>query len=426
MHQDFDIFIEDLSKIEGHTNLDVKVRDGKVKDVKLRITENKRFYTQAVRGKSCMNVHQLVSRICGTCSIAHMTACVECVENALGVLPSEQTKGLRDLTMNGLMIRDHAMHLFMFCLPDIFGLDSVLEFEGERKELLKRALAVKGSGNELSKWAAGRAVHALYPMVGYYGKLPDMKRKGEVLSQLKAARENAFEFIDIFANCEFSLRRDMDFVGLANDRYGFIGGDIHTSQKTCIPPEHFWDHLHRIVIPYSQATGFKFEGRAYLVGALARMNLNKQSLHKDTRKDAAKYLRAFPSNDVFHNNLAQAIEILHCIDSSIDAIESFDPKEEPRPQVTPRASSGVGVIEAPRGTLYYMLKIDKAGRILDANLIIPTAQNQILMEKDVGLVVQNNLSNGKEKVQSEAEKLIRAYDPCMSCATHFLKINWLL
>ncbi|RLG20326.1 hypothetical protein DRN67_00280 [Candidatus Micrarchaeota archaeon] len=378
-----------------------------------------------MRGKSCLNVHQLVSRICGTCSIAHMTACVECVENALNINPSSQTKLLRNLTMDGLMIRDHAMHLYLFCLPDLFGVDSVLEFEGEKKELLKKALSVKSAGNELSKWIAGRAVHAPFPMIGHYAKLPDMSRKNEILKALKTAREHSVEFIDVFADCKFSLKRDTQFVGLANESYNFIGGAIHTSQKTCIPPEHFWDHLHRIVIPYSQATGFEFEGQDYLVGALARLNLNKQNLHSRTRKTIPKYLATFPSNNIFHNNLAQAIEILNCIDSSIDAIESFDPKEEPKPELKPKASSGVGVIEAPRGTLYYKLKIDNEGKVLDANLVIPTAQNQVLMEKDVGRVVQNNLSKGKEFVQFEVEKLIRAYDPCMSCATHFLRINWL-
>jgi len=425
MHKDFDIFIEDLSKIEGHTNLDVKVRDGKVAEVKLRITENKRFYTQAVRGKSCLSVHQLVSRICGTCSIAHMTACVNCIENMFKIQPSEQTRTLRDLTMNGLMIRDHSMHLFMFALPDLFNMDSVLEFEGEKKELLKKALAIKSSGNELSKWVAGRSVHALYPMVGYYAKLPDMSKRKAMLKNLKDVRGNVLDFLPIFHDCDFEFRRKTHFVGLVNSNFRFIGGDIHTSQNLCIPPEHFWDHLNRVVIPYSQATGFEFEGKEYMVGALARLNLNREALRRETQKDAAKYLKAFPSDNVFHNNLAQAIEVLHCIDDSIATLESFETKAEARPEIKPRAASGVGVIEAPRGTLYYKMKVNKEGKILDTDLVIPTAQNQINMETDIKVLVERTLSKGKQHVQREVEKLIRAYDPCMSCATHFLKINWI-
>ncbi|VVB98497.1 Sulfhydrogenase 1 subunit alpha [uncultured archaeon] len=425
MPRGFDIFIENLSKIEGHTDLDVKVRDGKVQDVKLRISENKRFYTQAVRGKNCLSIHQLVSRICGTCSIAHMTACVDCVENMLGVVPSAQTRLLRNLTMDGLMIRDHAMHLYLFSLPDIYGKDSVLEFEGEQKELVRKAFIVKSAGNELSKWIAGRSVHATYPQVGYYASIPDKAKAGETVRKLREARVHALEFADIFHKSDLNFGRKTQFVALANPNYNFIGGEIHTSQNLCIPKELFWDHLHRVVIPYSQATGFEFEGKEYMVGALARMNLNRDNIRKETRADVSEYLRVFPSANIFHNNLAQAIEVVHCIDDDIALLESFDTKPEPKPEVKTKAAAGVGVIEAPRGTLYYKMKVDGTGKILEADLVIPTAQNQVNMEADIKVLVEQNLDKGKDVVQCEIEKLIRAYDPCMSCATHFLKINWI-
>src|SRR3989344_564883 len=255
MVRGFDIFIENLSKIEGHTDLDVKVRDGKVQEVKLKISENKRFYTQGVRGKNCMSIHQLVSRICGTCSIAHMTACVDCVEHMFDVVPSEQTKLLRNLTMDGLIIRDHALHLYFFALPDVMGKDSVLDFEGkEQQELIKKAFVVKSAGNELDKWIAGRSVHATYPQVGYYSTLPDKAKAGEMVRQLKAARQNALEFVDIFHKCQFNFSHKTQFIALVNPGYNFIGGEICTSNSMCIPEENFWDHLHRVVIPYSQAT----------------------------------------------------------------------------------------------------------------------------------------------------------------------------
>jgi len=183
--------------------------------------------------------------------------------------------------------------------------------------------------------------------------------------------------------------------------------------------------LNRVVVPYSQATAFEFAGREYMVGALARMNLNKESLHKNTKRDCASAISMFPSNNIYMNNLAQAIEIVHSLDRSIEILESFEFKEEKYAAPLVRAGAGIGVLEAPRGTLYYALKINDAGLIEYINLVIPTAQNHQNMEKDIAAVVQQKLDENlpKEAISLEAEKIIRAYDPCMSCATHFLKLK---
>jgi coenzyme F420-reducing hydrogenase alpha subunit len=199
-----------------------------------------------------------------------------------------------------------------------------------------------------------------------------------------------------------------------------------TSDGLCISKNYFRQHLQKAVIPYSQAPGFAYKGKAYIVGALARMNISKDTLHRQTRKDLAKHLKAFPSDNVFHNNLAQAIEIIHCIDSSIELLETMEFREEPKVVPKLKRAEGIGVLEAPRGTLYYNLRIDDSGKIEFADLVIPTSQNQIKMDIDIGALVQHKLDTGAEQedIPLEIEKLIRAYDPCMSCATHFLKVNW--
>ena len=425
MHEEFEIKIENLSKIEGHTNLDVKVRKGKVEYVKLKISENKRFYTQAIRGKKFESVPQLVSRICGTCSIAHLTCCTEAVEKALNIKPSEQTLLLRKLMMYGMMIRDHAMHLYLFCLPDVFGKDSVLDFDEKQHELIHHAFEVKKAGNDLSKLIGGRAIHPPYAQIGQFLHLPDKNETKKVIDELKKVRSYIFELVRIFYDCPFVFRKRTRFVALTTQDFSFLEGIIKTSQKITIPEENYWDHLHRVIIPYSQATGFQFEGKDFMVGALARMNLNKEKLHKETKKDLAKYIRIFPSENIFHNNLAQAIEIMHCIDHSIEILETTEFKEEPKIEFKLKEGKGVGVIEAPRGTLYYAISLNKNGEILYGNLVIPTAQNQIKMENDIKTLVSKNLNKNKKFIQNEIEKLIRAYDPCMTCATHFLKVNWL-
>lgn len=424
MHNtNLDVSINKLSKIEGHADLDIRVRDGEVKDVNLRVMENKRFFNEAVKGKSYNAVPQLVSRICGTCSIAHLTACTEAVEKTLGIKISSQTLLLRKLTMYSLMIRDHALHLYFFVLPDLYGVDSMLDVVKEKKDLVHEALHVKEAGNNLSNLVAGRAVHAPYERVGYFSHLPAKEKNEPVVKELKSVRSFVIDLMKLLAKCDWELKRKTDFVALKTKDFSFLEGQICSSSGTCIKEEDFWDHLQNVVLPYSQASGFEFEGHEYMVGALARLNLNQEALHQNTKQDAAEYLKLFPSDNIYHNNLAQAIEILHSIDHSVEILEMTEFKTEEPAIIPTTTGEGVGVIEAPRGTLYYWLAIDE-GKIRYTNLVIPTAQNLINMREDIRQMVPPLIEKGEEAIRKEAEKIIRAYDPCMSCASHFLRVNW--
>jgi len=420
-----DINIKNISKVEGHADLEVKIRGEKVSSVKLKLADNKRFFTQAIRGKNIHILPQSVSRICGTCSIAHLLCCIEAIENSLGAEPSEQTRLLRTLTMHGLMIRDHALHLYLFSLPDVFGKDSVLDFKGEEEKFLHDSFEVKRAGNKLSTLIAGRAVHAPFPMVGGYAQIPEKKGIDNVLKELKAARPLIFKLLEVYSSAHFDFTRKTNFVALVNDaQYDFLEGKIISTSGEVIEEKDFFKHLKKTVLPYSQSVGYKFEGSSYMVGALARLNLNKDRLHKNTKKDADKYIKIFPTSNIFYNNLAQAIEILHSIDHSIELLENSDFKEEEPVNIAPRDCSGVGVIEAPRGTLYYYLDMTKDGVIRQGRIIVPTQQNQINMERDIKNLVERNIEMERHQLEHEIEKLIRSYDPCISCATHFLRVNW--
>jgi len=419
-----EIKLDNITKIEGHGSLDIKIKDNKVKYVKLKITENKRFYTQAIIGKSALSLPLMTSRICGTCSIAHLSCCSEAVEKALQYVPTDQTILLRKLSLYGMTIRDHSLHLYLFCLPDIFGKDSVLDFDESQNEMIKRAFAIKSAGNNLSKVIAGRAIHATFAEVGKFSHVPKQEETKKVVAELKSIRDYVIDFIEIFYNCDFKLERDTDFVSLQTSDYSFLEGTIIDSKGESIPEDRYWDYLNDVVIPYSEATGYNFEGREYMVGALSRMNLNKDNLHSSTKNDTSRFLSAFPSRNIYHNNLAQAIETLHCVDHSIELLESTEFKEEHNEPVTIKAGEGIGLLEAPRGTLYYMLSIDKIGKVKYGRIIVPTQQNQIGMEKSIVQLIEDNLNKSKKQLEFEIEKLIRAYDPCMSCASHFLRINW--
>ena len=430
MHScDLDIEISKLSKIEGHADLDIKIRNGEVEDVNLKVMENVRFFNQAVKGQPYNSVPQLVSRICGTCSIAHMTACIEAIEKTLEVVPSPQTMLLRKLTMYSLMIRDHALHLYFFVLPDLFGLDSVLDLPDDKKELIHEALHIKEAGNNLSNLIAGRSVHAIFEQVGGFSNEVDNSKIPAMVEELKSIRQYALNLIDIFYNCPWNFERKTNFVAIITPDFSYLEGKIQSTTGAIIEEKDYWDHLHNVVLPYSQASGFEFEGKEYMVGSLARLNLNKDSLHANTKRDAEKYLSVFPSNNVYHNNLAQAIEILHSIDHAIEILENSNFQKEEPAKPGRMTGEGVGVIEAPRGSLYYWTGIDE-GKMRYVNLIIPTAQNLINMREDVkqlvGETCKLNTSSEEElaeRIRKDVEKLIRAYDPCMSCASHFLKVK---
>lgn len=428
----FDINLSEISKIEGAASLEIKIRNKKIEDLKFSISEWKRFYTQAIIGKPATAVPQLVARICGTCSNAHLLASIEAVEKGFNITPSPQTILLRKLLYYGLIIRDHALHLYIFSLPDLFGKNSILDFNENdpiQHQLLEDVFAVKEAGNQLSIIVGGRSVHAPNPTVGGFIKLPKIEDLKNLKPKLLEIRPKILKLMEVFAEAPFYFKSNspVTFSGLLSNDFSFLEGKIKTSDGKTIEEKDLGQHLDAVIIPYSQARGFKFDGNFLLVGALARLNIGKQNLNPKTKESAAQYLNFFPSENLFYNNLAQAIEILHSIDASIEIIDNISCIENEAPiKIQAFETIGIGVIEAPRGTLYYKLEINNDGTVKKGEIIVPTGQNQILMEKAIYELVEKlvNLDAPKDKIIEEIEKLIRAFDPCMSCAAHFLKVKW--
>lgn len=431
MH-DGEITIDKISKIEGTAGLEVTVADGRVADLKFFIKDYRRFYTEAVKGKPYIAASSFLSRICGTCSVAHLFCSLEAIEKSQGVENSEQTKALRRLAYNALMIRDHALHLYFFVLPDVLGIDSILDIPDDHDDvghtLLHDSFDIKRIGTDISNAVIGAAIHAPFPTVGGFLQLPDTGKFPDLISRLEKLRPQVLRGIKTFYDWDQTLIRNSDYMCLRNDnQFDFIEGQIVNSSGKKVPEENFHDFLKSVVIPYSQAEGYVFsdEHEDYLVGSLARINFNKDLLNERTKKDTAEYLEVFPSNNIYHNNLAQAIEILHCVDDSIDILKTIEVKDEKPARNPSKAGIGVGVVEAPRGILYHMAEVDEKGMIIDYDVIVPTAQNQINIENDLKKYFNENLDKDKDTLRLEAEKIIRAYDPCMSCATNFLKIDWI-
>ncbi len=424
-----DLSMEHITKVEGAATLDVRVRDGKVEHVHYMVTEFKRFFTRALEGKPVAAVPQLLSRICGTCSNAHIMCALEACEHALGLVPSAQTMMMRHLTMYGLNIRDHALHLYLFAMPDIFGKDAFLEFDEndpQQHQMLHDGFEIKAAGNFLAELIAGRSVHASYPTIGGFYHFPDKAGVAEAVKKLEAARPAVLRLIKVFEDAPFHFDRHTNYMALVQDgAFGFLEGQILSSKGDKLPEDKFAEHLEHVVKPYSEASAYTYQGEPYMVGALARVNLAKDKLHAKTRESIASTLDRFPSTDIFHNNLAQAVEILHCLDHAVELLTTNEIVKEPLVKVLMKAGEGIGVIEAPRGTLYHKVVIDDKGIVTRCEVIVPTGQNQVNIEKDLHAIIDGLLPDtDKEKIAFESEKLVRAYDPCMSCSVHFLKLHW--
>ncbi|TRZ52671.1 hypothetical protein D4R99_02340 [bacterium] len=430
MHK-IDLSMEHLTKIEGDASVSIHAEDGKVTEVKFGITDYKRFFTEAMKGKPIAAIPSHLARICGTCSNAHIMAAIEACENALDIQPTKQTEILRSLTMHGLIIRDHALHLYLFSMPDLFGKDAFLDFDESdetQHQMLHDGFDIKAAGNYLATLIAGRSVHAMYPVIGGFLHFPSKEGIDEAVQKLESVREAVLRLIKVFQDAPNHFDRKTHYMALiADEGFGYINGKIKTSRGETFTEGEYRGLLEHTVMLQSQASAYKYKGESYLVGALARINIAKDNLHPKTKESAKEALALFPSTDIFHNNLAQAIEILHSVDESLDLLKNNTFVPEPIIKKPSREAIGIGVVEAPRGTLYHKVVLGADGIIKEGEVIVPTGQNQINIEEDIGRLVEKLLAEGlaEDKIPMEIEKLIRAYDPCMSCGAHFLKVNWI-
>src|SRR5215204_3311391 len=347
------IAIDVITKIEGSAGLEVVIEDDAVKDLRFMIRDYRRFFTTAVRGKRMVAVPSFLSRICGTCSVAHLFASLMAIESSQGIEVSEQTKTLRRLAYDGLMIRDHALHLYFFVLPDVLGVDSIFDISDDPQDpghaLLHDSFEIKRLGTDITNVVIGAAIHAPLPTVGGSLRNPDPTKFRDLISRFEAIRPQVLRAIRTFSEWDASLVRNSDYLCLRNDaRFDFLEGDVVNSNGRRVLAPEFENYVQYVQIPYSHAEGYRFSDthEDYLVGALARLNLNRDLLHPRTEADIASYLSAFPSNNIYHNNLAQAMEILQCVDDAIDILKTIRIVDEKPVRKPPRAGTGVGLIEA--------------------------------------------------------------------------------
>jgi len=426
MHSSGHFSIKSMTKVEGHANLDVELYNGEVNKCELQIYEGQRFFEQMAVGRSYSEIPLIVSRICGLCNVSHLNTAMEAVEKAFEVPLSEQAIMLRNLATNGEFIKNHALHLFFLVLPDYLHKESVLDFGEKEHHLIHWALDLKKAGTDIVKLLGGRVYQTAGIVPGGFTLVPEKKQLDALLKTLADARKIAVEAIKLFASFESQLpfERKTDYLALVSPDYGFVKGELRSSSGLAIKEEDMLKHVHEFIVPYSNAKQADLNGKDFRSGALARINLNQKALEGSARDLIKSLGLRFPSDKVYYNNLAQAIELLHCIDSSARIILGLKVKKEPMAKIRPKEAIGIGVTEAPRGTLYHEYSFDEKGIVKKANIIVPTNQNSRTIEADLTKFIPSLLSLPQEKANLEIEKLVRAYDPCISCATHFLKVNW--
>ena len=419
-----EIKINHITKIEGHSKLHLKYdkKTKKVKVCELDVFESPRYFEALIKNRDCKEVPYLAGRICGICNVAHLTGSILAVEDALDLKVSEQTKKLRELMLLGAMFHSHVLQLYFLALPDYLGYSSALDMKGSDLKLLERCMNLKEIGNDIVNVIGGRSMHPLTPTLGGFRKLPSNDEMTKLLKKLKSARKDAMDTVKLFSSIDSpGFERKNNFLSLKSDvKYPFMGADVGTSFKESFGPEKYPEKLKEMVMKHSTSKHVTLKGQSYMVGPLARININSKNLKKDARD-----LFEGETNDIFYANTARALETLHCIDRSIEILEELEIKNEKIREIKYKNCEGVSATEAPRGILFHRYKINKDGKVTFVDIIPPTTQNVLNMEDSIREILPKFMDNPKKKIRIEIEKLIRAYDPCFSCSAHFLDLNFI-
>jgi coenzyme F420-reducing hydrogenase alpha subunit len=421
--------VHHVTRVEGHGNIVVDVKNGELVKCEWQIVEAPRFFEAFLRGRPYYEASHITSRICGICSVGHATASLRATENALGVEVSEQTELLRKLLFHGEIIDSHVLHVYMLVVPDFLGVGSVLPLAASHPEVVQRALRIKKLAGDLCAMIAGRHTHPIAMTVSGFMHLPTEKELLAMRDRLVAARDDMDETIALLKTLPWpQFERETEYVSLQkDDEYAFIDGRVATTDGFTYPLPEYRKVTNEYLVPHSTAKWTKHNRETYMVGALARFNNNYEQLHPPA-KTAAEELGMKPIvTNSFLNSAAQAIEMVHCIEDSIllvDELVDRGIKEEPLYQFQGRGGEGVGSCDVPRGILFHDYVIDDEGLIQGANCVIPTNQNHANIEADMHALVPQIMDQPQEKIRHMMEMLVRAYDPCISCSTHLLDVEF--
>jgi sulfhydrogenase subunit alpha len=420
------IRVDYIARVEGESSLDLRIRKGKVDNVRLSIFEPPRFFEALLRGRGFGEVLDIVARICGICPIAYQMSGVHAIEDALGIEIDEPIRVLRRLLYCGEWIQSHALHIVMLHAPDFLGYPDAIAMARDHREAVERALALKKTGNELLRLLGGREIHPINARIGGFYRVPSRTELAPIAESLKRARDQAIATLRWTAGFPFpELVRDYEFVALRHPgEYPMNAGRIVSSAGLDIAIADYQSEFIERQVPHSTALHSALKERgAYLVGPMARYALNRDQLPSEVQALADEVGLEPVCRNPFRSILVRGIEVVYACDEALRLIAGYEPPAHPCIPAEPRAGVGHACTEAPRGILYHHYRLDADGTILEARLVPPTSQNQDVIEEDLREVATAALDLDEAALQARCEQSIRNHDPCISCAAHFLKLQ---
>ena len=413
-----------LTRVEGEGALHVELRDGRPERVELNIYEPPRFFEAFLRGRSYTEPPDLTARICGICPVAYQTSACNAIEDACGVELDPELIALRRLLYCGEWIHSHVLHIYLLHAPDFLGAPDVITIAKTQREAVARGLSLKKDGNQLQELIGGRAIHPVNVRLGGFYSVPTRADLRPMAEQLRRALDDALATVRWVAGFDFpDLTIDHELLALTGDRYPLENGVIARSAGPSFPVSQFGEHVRETQVPHSTALHATLDGRRHLTGPLARYTLNYDRLSPLAREAAGAAGLGSQCRNPFRSIIVRAVEVVYAVEEALRIIENYQRPARPFVPVEARPGIGHGVSEAPRGLLYHRYEIDEDGLVVAAQIVPPTSQNQAAIEDDLTQLVTAQADLDDAALTALCERTIRNYDPCISCATHFLTVT---
>lgn len=433
MSKDFSVHVEHLTRVEGHGNIVLDVKNSRIEKLQWSVVEAPRFFEAMLRGQHYNELRPITSRICGICSIGHSLASLKATEDALGVTITKQTAIIRRLAIHAENMQSHILHIGYLVAPDLFGVGSVFPLVGKHTDTLLKIVKLHRLANEMSDLICGRTIHPIRLIVGGFSLIPTEKELLHLKKRLIEAQDLTKELATIIQGVSDKLpsfTRETEYIGLTSDsEYALYDGIIASTDTGRHPAyRNYKEIMNEYVVPHSTAKYAKHARDSYMVGALARFNLNSSHLSPAAREIAHMFGLRAPTYNPYMNTIAQLVEFSHSIQDSLYLIDSLLDQglkvEKPVKPVV-KSGRGVGIVEVPRGILVHDYTLNSKGYCTKANCIIPTNQNHANIQQDMEKLVPEILDKKEKEIELILEMLVRAYDPCISCSTHYLDVTFL-
>ncbi len=434
MSKDVNVNVEYLTRVEGHGNIVVNAENGDIKECQWQVVEAPRYFESLVVGRNYKELHHITSRICGICSIGHTLASLKATEDAMDIEISEQDAMLRRLGLHGENMQSHVLHVGYLALPDLMGVGSVIPLASSHPDELKTVIRLHRLANDMSALICGRTTHPQRLIPGGFSKLPTREELTTLKERCKASVEDLKAVAGLVEQLAPELpdfTRETEFISLTHDdEYALYDGIIASTDTGTYPVEDYLDVTNEYCVPQSTAKYTKNNRESYMVGALARLNNNYDQLTPLAKQVAEMFDLKPVNHNPFMNNIAQLVEVVHSVEDSIGIIDKLLDRgleeQEPyhQPDIDVKAGRGIGAVEVPRGILFHDYTYNDKGVCTKANCIIPTNQNHANIQQDMEKLVPAILDKPDKDIELTLEMLVRAYDPCISCSTHYVDVKF--